>query len=1112
MPKEAPAIHRGPKGNPYPGLRPFTSDESFVFFGRDEMRNQLLDRLSASRFLAVIGESGCGKSSLIRAGVLPDLKVGFMPEAKDKWRVAAMKPGTRPFKNLARAMKKEDAFGPVDSIEPNILRCGMPEFLSLMESSSPDSNTLLLPDDTNLLILVDQFEEIFRYADIGDASEAEAFVSLLLDLAEQQVHAIYIIITMRTDFLGDCARFHGLPEAINQGQFLVPRLSEFQLYQSITEPARIFNCEVEEQLVNRFMADVGNIPDYLPLVQHALMRLYDKRKGNILTLEAYERNGGIERVLSNHADEAFKRLSPGQQQYAEVLFRCMSTREKSHRRDTRNPMRFSEIVEACIQLPLHNERHLETGNENVAKKAVRPLIEVVQALRVAFKDAVDAYRQIPGYKINKSAEHETKVQKELSQIIDLFRSQSYNFITPTLPKKIRLDTVIDISHESLIRNWTKMCGDPEKKGREKDGWVKLEAGKRKIYGILSDAAQLWAEGGKMWGDLAKQSQLNLAEKWEEENPTLVWAIQNDTILARREEAGIRKLYVASLTSSDDDQASIRYREKLEQWCRERFDQTLVWLKRSRWKAVVKQSAFVVLPLFFTLALAAVISWAVVYDKEKKMFEHRDRAHSSETAEQAIKHYENAVRYGDTSYQTCRGRAELHLTIYRGLQRDSKNRKRAKENRDQAIGLYEDYMSKHNSVEAMFDLAKVNYEIGKDMDVAFPEKNRWFEKADKLYGRCLEDIRPDNPKLKKRAIDGKLELAAHYTDHGEYSRAIAIHEGVLEIERGNPRALLGKGIALFRQEVARHRKNVTPAKDANLNFSEAKIALNQALKENNAQHQTNGGQEVYVNAKLALGDICLNEKKFKEAEDHFFQILEYKKSKKIADTFKADLGLFSIYSKDQKWILAKEQLDKIVSKQIDQSKPSNQVRIYIASLYLNNKDYPMAIIQYKKLLEANAALNRLDALLGLGASYHGLGDYVEAIQYYEMAVKVKNCPEDISLRLGASYLANRRYKDAEAAYGRFIGLSPGASDDYRFSGDVEPLVRKQQDVSQNGFDKLAYGWIGMGYTQRELGKYDEMDASFKEAEQRDPNGIALGAFNKRNHTIFGKNQLNIREQY
>ena len=460
---------------PYPGLRPFARGEADIFFGRETQTDELVDRLGRSRFLCVVGPSGCGKSSLVRAGLLDALESGFMASAGAGWHVADMRPGGRPMWQLADAL---------------LTMAGRPRyehdsaFLQAALERGPGSlieylHDLPLPKDENLLILVDQFEEIFRFAPGAGQEEADAFVALLLAATQQREHPVYVVITMRSDFFGDCARFAGLPEAINEAQFLTPRMTREQSRQAIESPARVFGGEVEPALVNRLLNDMGTDPDQLPLMQHVLMRMWTRasdaavatRRNGVpntatslgdreepqgegslitLTLADYQEVGGLARALSNHADEAFTQLPTEQQRIAEVLFRCLSERGPAHR-DTRRPVRLDAVATVAGVSPA-----------------------------------------------------------QVTAVVEVFRRSDRSFLTPSVGVQLRSDTVLDISHESLIRQWQRL-----------NQWVEQEALSADNYRRLEQTARLWHTGqAALWAT----PDLENALAWrEQESPTPAWA-------------------------------------------------------------------------------------------------------------------------------------------------------------------------------------------------------------------------------------------------------------------------------------------------------------------------------------------------------------------------------------------------------------------------------------------------------------------------------------------------------------------------------------------------------------------------------------------------------------
>ena len=194
--------------------------ESHLFFGRDQQVAELVARLERNRFLAVVGVSGSGKSSLVRAGLIPALERGGVLEAGRRWRMVVTRPGRRPVRAAGRRSGE-----------------GRPRRLAAdAKQPRPDRSRAQLPADESLLVVVDQFEELFRYKDLaGDdrrraaptrrvRAEAAEFVQLLLE-ASRHYPPVYIVLTMRSDYLGDCAEFRDLPETLNDCQYLIPRMT-----------------------------------------------------------------------------------------------------------------------------------------------------------------------------------------------------------------------------------------------------------------------------------------------------------------------------------------------------------------------------------------------------------------------------------------------------------------------------------------------------------------------------------------------------------------------------------------------------------------------------------------------------------------------------------------------------------------------------------------------------------------------------------------------------------------------------------------------------------------------------------------------------------------------
>lgn len=337
--------------NPFVGLRAYESHESVLFFGRREQTLELMDRLHKNRLVAVVGSSGCGKSSLVRAGLIPDLKAGFLASNSDRWRIAVMKPGDAPLYNLASAFT-EDAAEPraaAGVLLERIREKGLGAILSRLRSA---------PDYAgNTLLLVDQFEEIFRSiwggATADQIDDAADFVSLMLGLAEQTELPAYVVLSMRTDFLGDCDTFKGLPEALNRSQYLVPRLSRQQRREVIEGPINLYGAEIRPELADRVLNDAGERSDQLPVLQHALMltwREFRKSGGDAVGLQHYTACGGMPEALERHAEQAMEGMSAEQVRLTERIFRALTDADE-HGRRIRRPLRLGQLAAATAAAP-----------------------------------------------------------------------------------------------------------------------------------------------------------------------------------------------------------------------------------------------------------------------------------------------------------------------------------------------------------------------------------------------------------------------------------------------------------------------------------------------------------------------------------------------------------------------------------------------------------------------------------------------------------------------------------------------------------------------------------------------------------------------------------------
>jgi energy-coupling factor transporter ATP-binding protein EcfA2 len=415
---------------PYPGLRPFEPEEWSIFFGREAMIDDLIERLAQHRFVLIHGASGSGKSSLVRAGVLPKLARQHLRRGAP-WLTCAMRPSGGPLWNLAAEFARLEGRGGDIARITDIIR----QFNRRGAKLSQVVGSLNGLSGKRLCLLVDQFEELFRFERETSREEAELFIELLIGEISAEPETVadagpgaepmrqpdghvgnfHVVITMRSEFLGECGRFDRFAEAINRVQYLVPRLTRADLMRAIRQPAQLYGGEVTVDFAERLIADVRGKLDELPLIQHGLMLFWHERAQSqggdnvILDSAMLNRAGSLAQLLSDHADSVLKVAAPDQPRRAAVerLFRSLID-INAEGQAIRRPQFFRELVTVC----------------GVSADSLR-------------------------------------------DIIDEFRAEGVSFITPYAPVIIDEATTVDISHESLIRSW-RAIAEPQ------NGWLRHE--------------------------------------------------------------------------------------------------------------------------------------------------------------------------------------------------------------------------------------------------------------------------------------------------------------------------------------------------------------------------------------------------------------------------------------------------------------------------------------------------------------------------------------------------------------------------------------------------------------------------------------------------------------
>lgn len=546
---------------PYPGLRPYRQDEADIFFGRAEQINRMLGRLEDNFFLAVVGSSGSGKSSLVRAGLLPSLLQGYLLDTGSDWEFIIITPGDDPYQSLATEFIERTTG---ESNQMDIA------FTQAMLESSPKGfldvlSETELSEGKSVLLLVDQFEEIFRFqlkteqdAASSDSSihqrrnQAKAFVNLLLTTVQASVNKnakwpVYVVITMRSDYIGNCETFQDLPQAVSDSQFLVPLMTREQMHEAIEKPLNCFGWHSETALINQILNDAGSIGDQLPLMQHALMRSWftgveRASAEKILTRSDYLHVGGMSKALSQHLEEAWGSLHSANQHV------------------DNDSESLEQIVARALFISL-----CERNNEG---QLIRRPVQLENVARIVDVDPLIVMR-----------------------VVREFQKDERNFIVTRPAGELTPDTVLDISHETLLRQWDRL--------RQ---WFATESESAETYKRLV----YHASQHKLDNDYVLMGlDLRQAEVWKANlfTPTTEWAKRYAPEEANSGHSSFNQVLELIASSKLEEQRRQLEIEKAKAEKEERLKQDIQKQRRYKWTMV---------GLFFLSSAVALVFWQQLY--------------------------------------------------------------------------------------------------------------------------------------------------------------------------------------------------------------------------------------------------------------------------------------------------------------------------------------------------------------------------------------------------------------------------------------------------------------------------------------------------------------------
>ena len=342
-----------PGDPPYKGLQYFDEHDADHFFGRERLTAKIVSRLHQTRFLTIIGASGSGKSSLIRAGVIPALRRGqrladgsLPPTDSGQWDIRTLTPTAHPLEALAATLARhEESVTAMTALQQDL--AAEPRALALAAQ-----RLLARNGKRHLLLFIDQFEELFTLC--RQPAERETFINnLLAAVAPEAQQPVTVLVALRADFYAQCSQHAGLREWVSQQQEYIGAMSRDELLSAILQPAALGNWKIQEGLVELMLDEAGGEPGALPLLSHALLETWSRRRGRKLTLSGYQESGGIQGAIAKTAETVFQqRLAPAQRPIARMIFlRLTELGASENSPDTRRRVPFSELITRATDAP-----------------------------------------------------------------------------------------------------------------------------------------------------------------------------------------------------------------------------------------------------------------------------------------------------------------------------------------------------------------------------------------------------------------------------------------------------------------------------------------------------------------------------------------------------------------------------------------------------------------------------------------------------------------------------------------------------------------------------------------------------------------------------------------
>jgi len=618
---------------PYPGLRPFTEEESIFFKGRDTHIRQIAKLLEENKMAFITGASGDGKSSMVYAGVLPYIRAGFTKAKFNSWLIFDFKPQRNPLASLAESASKE-----MDMPYDYLLREFRRGFSTLVNIYLNSEYYVEGGDDTanigkNILIIADQFEEVFtmneNFHDGTPSNDCYTAINLLLETVRISIREdlpIYVIFTMRSDYISQCTVFKDLPEFIAYSQFFVPQLKRSEIRQVIEEPAQLAGGSVSSRLAEVLINNLNSGFDQLPVLQHALNLLWKTANNGESQLDLIHlaKIAGISKeVLSEEEQKEFNHwyfyLPDYQKKYYETP-------------DLNNVLNAhaGTLYESAYDYFMH---HADWADKVITPEQSKKIIEA------AFKSLtkIDNNRQVRNRctlnEITGIINNPDITSATVCGVLNIFRAEENTLLRPFAvegrldTQYLSGDTMLDVTHEALIRNWQMLSQ-----------WDIEELENLNIYNDFNGQVQRWIDNNRNPEFLLAAGNYAFFNDWYQKcRPNPHWILKHDT----------------SQRSDKEKLRSATNRHELcESFLQQSHDAIIAEEKARRKKLIIAIGAL----LIFVLGLTIFSIWAKQAQKdaeEAKEVAEQEKEKAEKSEENARTQEKAALKAKDDAIEAQR---------------------------------------------------------------------------------------------------------------------------------------------------------------------------------------------------------------------------------------------------------------------------------------------------------------------------------------------------------------------------------------------------------------------------------------------------------------------------